>query len=73
MGMIVGWKSISKRSGFSIRTLKRWHYTQCRMPFDKTTPAPQGQVMIDEKDLLLWLRYKTNAEIRLHSLFRMTP
>lgn len=71
MGMIVGWKSISKKAGFSVSTLKRWHYTQCKIPFDKTTPAQQGQIMIDEKDLFLWLRYKTNAELRLHRICRM--
>jgi len=54
--MIVGWKAIAKVSGFSLRTVKAWHYERLRIPFHKTSESPQGKVWILEQDFYDWLR-----------------
>lgn len=56
MGMIVGWKAIARVAGVDLRTVKRWHYERCRIPFSKTTSAQQGKVMILDTALFDWLR-----------------
>lgn len=64
MGMIVGWKSIARAAGFHVSTLKRWHYKECPLPFQKTEPSKQGRVMIEDRDLQMYLKYKGNPEFR---------
>ena len=53
---LVGWKSFAAFSGFSIRTLKRWHYEKAPIPFKKTgVGKQQNSVVADKDDFKAWL------------------
>lgn len=71
MGIIVSWKNMSKVSGFSIRTLQRWHAAD-PIPLTKTTWNKQGHVMVEEQMFRLWLLYRRYPEKFLHKLQKMS-
>lgn len=71
MGIIISWKNMSKASGFSIRTLQRWHALE-PIPLVKTTWNKQGHVIVEEKAFRLWLLYRRFPEIFLYKLQKMS-
>ena len=53
---LVGWKSFAQFAGFSLRTLKRWHYEKEPIPFKKTGRGrQQNSVVVDRDELKAWL------------------
>lgn len=53
---IRGWKGLAAFTGFSIRTLQRWHYERARLPFIKThAHSTRSRWIITPDRVHLWL------------------
>ncbi len=46
IGLLHGWEGVSKYLGFSIRTLKSWHYGLLPIPWQKASHLPQARVKL---------------------------
>lgn len=51
---LVGWNAIAKYVGVHQRTVKRWHYKICNLPYNKSYPSKQGRVMIPKYIVQIW-------------------
>lgn len=53
---IRGWEQLAAFTGFSVRTLQRWHYERARLPFTKTHPYSKRSRWFITPDLVyFWL------------------
>jgi hypothetical protein len=53
---VYGWRGIAKKLGVSVRTVKRWHYTKCALPFVRVgSLGGNSRISISKCKLDFWL------------------
>jgi hypothetical protein len=63
---IRGWKDLARVTGYHPQTLRNWHYTRARVPFNKTHPySSRSRWIITLDRVHIWLA-KIGAEMKAY-------